>query len=275
MAVVELPALPGLARSYLAGLRPRRGESLPDLELRVPEVTAAAPRLAAYQRMCGFDRSDTLPGTYPHVLAFPLLLALMAAPGFPFPLPGLLHVRNEITQYRPLTAADPLALSVRAERLAAHRRGTTVDLVLTGTVGDRPVWTERGTYLHRGAPHDLPRGPHPEPPEPTAYWYLPRDLGRRYGAVSGDRNPIHLSRLTCWPFGYRRPVAHGMWTAARCLAALGPRLPDAYAFDVHFTRPAPLGARIGFGAELVDGGWRFAVSRHGRTVAAGQVNGCR
>lgn len=271
MAVVELPTLPGLAGSYLAGLRPRRGESLPDTELRVPSVPTGGPRLARYQRICGFDVSDTLPATYPHVLAFPLLLALMTAPGFPFPLPGLVHVANEITRYRPLVAGEPLALSVRAERLAPHRRGTTVDLVLAATVDDRPVWTERGTYLHRGRGTDLPRESRPEPPEPAAYWHLPRDLGRRYGAVSGDRNPIHLSRLTCWPFGYRRPIAHGMWTLARCLAALGPRLPDAYTVEARFTRPAPLGARVGFGADTTGFGWQFAVRRHAEILVFGQV----
>ena len=54
-----------------------------------------------------------------------------------------------------------------------------------------------------------------------------RDIGRRYGAVSGDRNPIHLYPLTARLFGFRRAIAHGMWTKARCLAALEGRLPEA------------------------------------------------
>ncbi|CAM5538070.1 Putative dehydratase OS=Streptomyces griseus subsp. griseus (strain JCM 4626 / NBRC) OX=455632 GN=SGR_4213 PE=3 SV=1 [Streptomyces griseus subsp. griseus] len=59
------------------------------------------------------------------------------------------------------------------------------------------------------APEDLPA---------HAEWRLPGDLGRRYGAVSGDRNPIHLHPLTARLFGFPRAVAHGMWTVARCLA---------------------------------------------------------
>ena len=54
-----------------------------------------------------------------------------------------------------------------------------------------------------------------------------RDVGRAYAEVSGDHNPIHTSRIGARLFGFPRPIAHGMWTQARCLAALPSRLPDA------------------------------------------------
>src|ERR1700761_8672719 len=46
-------------------------------------------RLARYDRVCGFDVSDALPLTYPHVLAFGLQMALLSSPAFPLPVPGL------------------------------------------------------------------------------------------------------------------------------------------------------------------------------------------
>ena len=57
------------------------------------------------------------------------------------------------------------------------------------------------------------------------------DLGRRYAAVSGDRNPIHMHSLSAKALGFPGAIAHGMWTKARCLAALESRLPDAFAVD--------------------------------------------
>lgn len=66
---------------------------------------------------------------------------------------------------------------------------------------------------------------------------LPADLGRRYAAVSGDRNPIHLYPWTAKAFGFPRAIAHGMWSAAAVLVALEPRLPDAVRYDVQFRRP--------------------------------------
>jgi acyl dehydratase len=65
------------------------------------------------------------------------------------------------------------------------------------------------------------------------------DIGRRYAAVSGDRNPIHLYGMTAKAFGFPRQIAHGMWTKARCLAALQGRIPDALTVQVAFPTPGP------------------------------------
>ena len=45
--------------------------------------------------------------------------------------------------------------------------------------------------------------------------------------MSGDHNPIHLYPLTAKALGFRRQIAHGMWSLARCVAAVENRLPDA------------------------------------------------
>ena len=83
------------------------------------------------------------------------------------------------------------------------------------------------------------------------------DLGRRYAAVSGDHNPIHLHDLAAKPFGFPRAIAHGMWTKARCLAAL--RLPDAFTVDVRFSKPILLPSTVTFGSAEDDAATRFAV----------------
>ena len=95
-----------------------------------------------------------------------------------------------------------------------------------------------------------------EDPPVTAHWRLPDDLGRRYAAVSGDHNPIHMHGLTAKAFGFPRAIVHGMWTKARCLASL--RLPDAYAVDVRFKKPILLPSKVTFG-ETEN---RFAVHSH-------------
>ncbi|MBW5262366.1 MaoC family dehydratase, partial [Streptomyces poriferorum] len=65
---------------------------------------------------------------------------------------------------------------------------------------------------------------------------LPADLGRRYGAASGDRNPIHLHPLTARLFGFPRAIAHGMWTVARCLAEAPQPDPAHPVHSVHSVR---------------------------------------
>jgi acyl dehydratase len=88
---------------------------------------------------------------------------------------------------------------------------------------------------------------------------VPDDIGRRYGAVSGDRNPIHLSGLSAKLFGFRSAIAHGMWLKARTLAALEGRLPERYTVDVRFKTPVFLPATIAISAQRADDGWTLDV----------------
>ena len=65
---------------------------LPDLELVQRGVTVDAARLTAYCEVCGFGLPRLVPATYPHVLAFPLLVALMTDGRFPFVAVGTVQV---------------------------------------------------------------------------------------------------------------------------------------------------------------------------------------
>src|SRR5215212_6835838 len=125
--------------SALGPLR-RRPSELPDRELSRTGVIVDRDALAAYDRVCGFRLSDTLPATYPHVLAFPLAMELMASGDFPFGVLGLVHVGNAIEQQRPLDAGEPLDLRLWAERLAEHPRGRTVDVVAEAYADGELAW---------------------------------------------------------------------------------------------------------------------------------------
>jgi acyl dehydratase len=72
------------------------------------------------------------------------------------------------------------------------------------------------------------------------------DTGRRYAAASGDWNPHHLYAATARLLGYRRAIAHGMWTFARALAAIEAKRPFALPIesDASFKRPIFLPAEI-------------------------------
>jgi acyl dehydratase len=92
---------------------------------------------------------------------------------------------------------------------------------------------------------------------------LPGDLGRRYAAVSGDVNPIHLHPWLARALGFRRAIAHGMWTAAAMAAAVGPRLPDAVGYRVEFRRPVLQPATVRLFTAL-DGAAESRVELRGR-----------
>jgi acyl dehydratase len=124
-------------------------------------------------------------------------------------------------------------------------------------VGDELVWEESSTILRRGGGSDDAPAPDRELAAAgdlpaSATWKLPSDLGRRYGSVSGDLNPIHVHSLTARLFGFPSAIAHGMWTKARCLAALDVRLPDAFTVEVAFRKPILLPATVQFAESPAD-----------------------
>jgi MaoC like domain len=258
------------ARIALSPLRRRRPRELPDRELTRDAVVVDREHLAAYDRVCGFRLRDELPPTYPHVLAFPLAMDLMTASDFPFGVLGLVHVANRIEVLRPPGAEEPLDLRVRAADLAPHDRGTQFDVLAEASASGETVWRARSTYLHRERGGGEGRGRGDAPPrDPTATWTVPADVGRRYARVSGDRNPIHLHPLAARAFGQPGAIAHGMWTKARCLAALEGSLPAAYAVEVRFKRPLRLPGRVAFLAR--DGRFGVYGARSGRPHLTGSV----
>jgi acyl dehydratase len=233
------------ARVVLGAVR-RRPAELPDRELTREGVEIDRRHLIAYDHVCGFRLRDELPATYPHVLAFGLAMELMAASDFPFSPLGLVHIGNRIEQLRPLRADERLDLRVRAADLAPHDRGTQFELLADAAVAGEVVWRDRSTYLHREGGGGSSKRDGAEPPAPSAIWTVPGDIGRRYARVSGDANPIHLHPLTAKALGQRGTIAHGMWTKARCLAALEGELPGAYTADVRFKLPLRIPGRALF-----------------------------
>jgi acyl dehydratase len=225
----ESPSLPKLFAKAALTQRGRGGE-LPAYALRRSGVSIDRDHLLSYQRICRFAGGDVLPHAYPHLLGFPLQVQLMADRAFPLALPGLVHLENQVTGHRRLTADDVLDLTVSAEQLRAHPKGTVVDLVTVVDIDAERVWEGRSTYLRRGRPGagaEADGPPRPSAPSlrtgaAAGVIRVPEDIGRRYAAVSGDVNPIHLHRLTARTMGFPRAIAHGMWTYARTLAVLGP-----------------------------------------------------
>jgi hypothetical protein len=240
------------------------------------DIEVDRERLAAYDRVCTFEVRDALPPTYPHILAFPLAMKLMTAMDFPFAVVGLVHIRNRIEQVRPIGADERLAIRVRTEGLAPHERGTQFEIMAEASAGSpgEVVWRSDSTYLHReGGSGGGSSKDRSEPPEPSAEWSVPDDVGRRYAAISGDRNPIHMHPLSAKAFGMPRMIAHGMWVKARCLAVLGSAVPDASSIDVSFKLPLLLPGRVAFATHVEDGTRHLALhdAKSGKPHLTGTV----
>lgn len=268
MAATILPTLPKVGSLFAKALtnslsRPDASKGLPEGSVGVVDLEQDVARAAEYARVCGFTLREHVPSTWLHVLSFPLQTHIMASGDFPFPLAGLVHVTNRITQYRPVSVSEKLRLEVEATNLSPHRKGVTFDFHGRIHVGDELVWEGLSNYLATkarlpGDPAEVEREQAPEA-APSQKWRIPADMGRRYAKVSDDSNPIHLHPVTARLFGFPRPIIHGMWTHARALAAYGGQLPDAYTVRVQFTKPIMMPGTVRFASDSAEGVRRFAV----------------
>ncbi len=266
--IVELTHPPSRAAVLWRAVlhRPRGGRPLPPFALSTP-VRVDPGQVAGYRRVCGFADAACWPASFPQALAFPLQLALVSDRRFPFAPLGLVQLANTLRVLRPLQPRGGLRLTVWAERPAAHPKGAQFSVMTQLADDDGPLWLADSRALAREAvvaEDRIDSGDRARPADVTApddeaalalvdRWDAPAGIGRAYAAVSGDYNPIHLSALSARFFGFRAAIAHGLWSKARCVAALGDRLPAASAeapleLQVTFHRPVLLPARLSLSA---------------------------
>ncbi len=266
-------ALRRLVFSRTKGLK--KGGTIPRIEAGIRRVDPQPERVAAYRTVCGFPDTGMLPLTYPHILGAPLHLELAGHKDFPLPGMGVVHVRNTITQERPIGDEEVLSVECWVEGHDDARLGWEFGLVTEVSAADEVVWRSVSTALSRRK--GKPRGPRPERQDETdvgqvqrsAVWSLSEDLGRRYGRVSGDYNPIHMYAWTAKAFGFKRAIIHGMWSLARCVSELDDDLPDSpVTVDVSFRKPLLLPSRVSFSSRRTEGG---TVEYEGRDARDGRV----
>ncbi|MFT4288062.1 MaoC family dehydratase [Nocardioides sp.] len=262
-----LPALPVVGG--LPGVR-KSGGPFEGLTVTREPVTVERSHVEEYDAVCGFPVKDVAPLTYPHLLAFGLHMAILTDPAFPAPAMGTVHLENSITQARPIAIGETVEVTTCVGPANPHPRGTVFELATSIYAALRDgqselAWSSTSTYLRRGEGDEAASWglELPEASSGGTVWSLPADLGRRYAAVSGDYNPIHLYPLTAKALGFDRQIAHGMWTLARCVAALENRLPEAVRVEVAFKKPVFLPGRVAFGSRPLDDGYAFSLTRPG------------
>lgn len=271
---LQYDQLPAIAPSYfraattLTGGLPKNG-TIPDITATLPGLRVRAEHLARYRKVCGFERADTLPVTYPHVLAFPMHMAVLTHKRFPLKLLGLIHMRNTITQHRAISVDEPLDLTVSVGGHREVKLGIEFDLVTTvADASGAVVWEASGAMLSRQPDKSKSKSSKKKhdgvelkfAPEHDVEWAVPEDIGRRYAKAAGDYNPIHLSPWSAKLFGFPRAIATGMWTKARVAAELAPHLTqDAYTLSLAFKKPVFLPSKARLKYTMSERGADFAL----------------
>lgn len=191
--------------------------------------------------------SDIIHPCYLHSIAFPLHIMLLLLPDFPFPLLGLIHIDNQITQLRPIKVGERLSVSSCFGKLKLHPKGWLFSIKVEFHSKSELVWQSKSTNLFRtNHGYDVaPSNLHliGDITNPTIInRKLSANLGRRYAKVSGDFNPIHLSRWSAKLFGFKQHIIHGMWTKSYCISVMQKVSPSTFmqAFEINTTFKQPL-----------------------------------
>ncbi len=228
--------------------KPKAEKVLPLVEYVVDSFKVDQKHLKAYNEVCGFKNNGYIPAIYLTVLSQSLQMHMMTSEAFPFPILGLVHIRNQVKQYRKVGVNETLTLSCKFGELQPHDKGVQFDFITTVKVGNEVVVEALTTYLSRQKTDAKAAAKSAESKAPdyklNTEWKISENTGRRYAMTSGDFNLIHIHAVTAKAFGFKQAIAHGMWSKAKALANLS--LPDAYEADVWFKLPMYLPSKVEF-----------------------------
>ncbi|MBU0994304.1 MAG: hypothetical protein KJ737_17575 [Proteobacteria bacterium] len=246
------------------GLKP--GEKLPSIFARWPDITIDPDNLKNYNRSCGLIHSEYLPPLYPHIIAAPVHLGMVSHPAFPLKMMGSIHLSNHILQHKRIKVSDILNISCVLGDKRNVEKGLEFDIRTEVRLKDELVWESITTALIRGKfgepdePSERSRLSAAEGASYLTQWAVPAGTGRRYAKITGDFNPIHLFPVTAKLFGFKRDIAHGMWTLANAAGRLNVTINDApVKIDAAFKGPMFMANTAELHVSPYDSGQKFDV----------------
>ena len=262
IAAGSAPALPSMGPALVVRVLSKRPRAVPagvpgplSSEFILPGVDL--DHVARYARALGFA-PGAVPLTWWYLPVQRAHMATLLSDAFPYRLAGIVHVDNELVAHGEAPPATPIHIATRIEILPPTGSGAVYcTLETVGSANGAPIFTSTSKYLAVRGQAGATAGrtasamkPAVQPGAPIASWTLAPSSGRAYARISGDWNPIHLTRWSARLMGLPAPIIHGMQSLARTCAALETAAGRRVArISVRFTAPVPLGST----AELTAG----------------------
>ena len=182
------------------------GDSLPAISAEWQNMTIDTRHLAQYNRICGFAEHK-MPATYLWTRAFPLIMRILVSKQFPLPAMGQVHLSNQISVLKTFDISKKINITAAVAHSKLSSKGLEWTMQLTADVEGLSVWSSQSTFLHRCKTGiDRNSKTIENAKGESQQWTLAKDLGRRYAAVSGDYNPIHLGALSAKFLVLNRPL---------------------------------------------------------------------
>jgi acyl dehydratase len=213
-------------------------------KFRAPAVLVNPQALRAYGEVVGDPETPLFPVT----LVKPLFMALLEDPDFTGDVARMVHGEQDFEWFRPLRPKDLVVPRGVVSGIEDKSTGQILSFEQRLYVEGEPAVRMVSRLFFRSEEPaakdvrkpDKPGGP-AEPPGEEHEVVPAEDLPRRYAAVSGDDNPIHLDPEFARSVGFRGVILHGLCTLALAVRLLPRPLRE---LSVRFAKPAYPGERL-------------------------------
>ena len=240
MITQSFQALPSLLNLYTKAVFKRNQKkltALPELTLKVSDFVINTEQFNQYLESFGFNENDKIPAPFFYLATQTSQLFLLTQSRFPLSPAGLVHLGVCFKQYKALLTKDwknsqssnYIFMSIVNQRHS--KKGLVFDIETElYDQNQTPYLKITNTYLarairvnsHEGLPVLCNLNPDDLSSStlPITSIALNQHAGKRYARLSGDYNPIHLSRFTAKLFGFKRPIIHGIFLVSKAYAQL-------------------------------------------------------
>lgn len=232
------------------------GKEIHGMRVSMDRIQPDPERIKAFRRVCREPMDQTvLPAIYLETLFVGMLGRLITSPFFPISPMGLIHTHQTLVQHRPVDEKEILDAQCGLKRMTKSGKGITLECFLGVRSDNGLVWEGVATFLSRSKVTGSGRKKKQNPPHPLLpvkeIFDLAEDTGRAYARASSDYNPHHLYGFSARLLGFKSPIAHGMFTLARSLAAIQSKTHLGWPMGVEagFKLPVYLPARVALGYE--------------------------
>ena len=219
----NLPNLKKMIWPILASVRKKAPVNLEKISLPdavvFQDIDINDEQLRAFRSMFPYLLGE-MPLSYLYTLAQRAHLYQMSNPVFPFKLPGIVHLDNQMQCVHPLDGSMVFNMEQSVSLSSISANGGVKIIAKTDFCQLQKRCVEvKSTYLirtkkmgrskTRKQPVLLPKGS-----KLIQTLDVQSNAGRLYARVSGDYNPIHLYSWSAKLFGFKSPIIHGMYLQA-------------------------------------------------------------
>ncbi len=199
-------------------------------------------KIAVFRKICCFDRDiKTVPMLYLQSLFIGQFGKYITSPFFPLLPLGLIHIEQSISQTRSINPDEILNTRFRLDKTDIDPKGLKIKFLLEIKSGPELVWQGVTTILCKSKKYKKKmRNKDVKPLAPFTTIDVPGNIGRQYAKVSGDYNPHHLASFFAKLFGFKKAIAHGMWSLARSVAGMEKHFPGKEVFSVSASFKQPI-----------------------------------